>query len=116
MKKFIKIICTILAVIMVLETSFTAFASTNTVCKYDDNKTYIHNTKFDSFAKINGIDVSEHNKTIDFNAVKADGIDFVYVRVGYTGYTKSKFSLNYDPYYVSNITNALAAGHQVGVY
>lgn len=116
MKKFIKIICTILAVIMVFQTSLTALASTNTVCKYDDNKTYIHNTKYDSFTKINGIDVSEWNKTIDFNAVKADGIDFVYVRVGYTGYSKSKFSLNYDKYYVTNITNALAAGLQVGVY
>ena len=48
--------------------------------------------------------------------VKADGIDFVYVRVGYTGYTKSKLSLNLDPYYQTNITNALAAGLQVGVY
>ena len=57
-----------------------------------------------------------HNKTVDFNKVKADGIDFVYVRVGYTGYTKKKLSLNYDPYYQENITNALAAGLQVGVY
>ena len=57
-----------------------------------------------------------HNKTIDFNKVKADGIDFVYVRVGYTGYTKKKLSLNYDPNYQENITNALAAGLRVGVY
>ena len=34
---------------------------------------------------------------------KADGIDFVYVRVGYTGYTKKKLSLNYDPNYQENI-------------
>ncbi len=116
MKKFIKVICTLLAVILAFQSSLTAFASTSTVCKYDNNKTYMHNTKFDALTKINGIDVSEHNKTIDFNAVKADGIDFVYVRVGYTGYTKKKLSLNYDAYYDANITNAIAAGLQVGVY
>ena len=108
MKKLIKILSVFLAVIM-------AFASTKFYSKYD-KKTYTHNTKFDTFNKVVGIDVSEHNKTVDFNKVKADGIDFVYVRVGYTGYTKKKLSLNYDPYYQENITNALAAGLRVGVY
>lgn len=115
MKKIIKIFSTILAVIMVLSSTSVAFAYTQTYSKYDD-KTYTHNTRFDALPKVIGIDVSEHNKTIDFNKVKADGIDFVYVRVGYTGYTKSKFSLNFDPYYQTNIANALAAGLQVGVY
>lgn len=115
MKKIIKIFSTVLAVIMVLSSTSVAFAYTQTYSKYDD-KTYTHNTRFDALPKVIGIDVSEHNKTIDFNKVKADGIDFVYVRVGYTGYTKSKFSLNYDPYYQTNIANALAAGLQVGVY
>lgn len=115
MKKIIKIFSTILAVIMVLSSTSVAFAYTQTYSKYDD-KTYTHNTRFDTLPKVIGIDVSEHNKTIDFNKVKADGIDFVYVRVGYTGYTKSKLSLNYDPYYQTNIANALAAGLQVGVY
>lgn len=115
MKKSIKILSVFLAVIMVFASTSVAFASTKYYSKYD-NKTYTHNTKFDTFNKVVGIDVSEHNKTIDFNMVKADGIDFVYVRVGYTGYTKKKLSLNYDPYYQENITNALAAGLQVGVY
>lgn len=115
MKKIIKIFSAILAVIMVLSSTSVAFAYTQTYSKYDD-KTYTHNTRFDALPKVIGIDVSAHNKTIDFNKVKADGIDFVYVRVGYTGYTKSKLSLNLDPYYQTNITNALAAGLQVGVY
>lgn len=115
MKKIIKIFSAILAVIMVLSSTSVAFAYTQTYSKYDD-KTYTHNTRFDALPKVIGIDVSEHNKTIDFNKVKADGIDFVYVRVGYTGYTKSKLSLNLDPYYQTNIANALAAGLQVGVY
>jgi len=82
MKKIIKIFSAILAVIMVLSSTSVAFAYTQTYSKYDD-KTYTHNTRFDALPKVIGIDVSEHNKTIDFNKVKADGIDFVYVRVGY---------------------------------
>lgn len=115
MKKLIKILSVFLAVIMAFASTSVAFASTKYYSKYD-GKTYTHNTKFDTFNKVVGIDVSEHNKTVDFNKVKADGIDFVYVRVGYTGYTKKKLSLNYDHYYQENITNALAAGLQVGVY
>lgn len=115
MKKSIKILSVFLAVIMAFASTSVASASTKFYSKYD-GKTYTHNTKFDTFNKVVGIDVSMHNKTIDFNKVKADGIDFVYVRVGYTGYTKKKLSLNYDPYYQENITNALAAGLQVGVY
>lgn len=115
MKKLIKILSVFLAVIMAFASTSVAFASTKFYSKYD-KKTYTHNTKFDAFNKVVGIDVSMHNKTVDFNKVKADGIDFVYVRVGYTGYTKKKLSLNYDPYYQENITNALAAGLRVGVY
>lgn len=115
MKKSIKILSVFLAVIMAFASTSVAFASTKFYSKYD-KKTYTHSTKFDTFNKVVGIDVSMHNKTVDFNKVKADGIDFVYVRVGYTGYTKKKLSLNYDPYYRENITNALAAGLQVGVY
>lgn len=115
MKKLIKILSVFLAVIMAFASTSVAFASTKFYSKYD-KKTYTHNTKFDTFNKVVGIDVSMHNKTVDFNKVKADGIDFVYVRVGYTGYTKKKLSLNYDPNYQENITNALAAGLRVGVY
>ena len=115
MKKSIKILSVFLAVIMAFASTSVAFASTKFYSKYD-KKTYTHNTKFDAFNKVVGIDVSMHNKTVDFNKVKADGIDFVYVRVGYTGYTKKKLSLNYDPNYQENITNALAAGLRVGVY
>ena len=87
MKKLIKILSVFLAVIMAFASTSVAFASTKFYSKYD-GKTYTHNTKFDTLNKVVGIDVSMHNKTIDFNKVKADGIDFVYVRVGYTGYTK----------------------------
>lgn len=62
-----------------------------------------------------GVDVSEHDGVIDWNAVKAGGVDFAMIRLGYRGYG-SEGSVNLDPYFVSNITNAKAAGVKVGVY
>ena len=61
-----------------------------------------------------GIDVSNHQGGIDWATVKAAGVDFVMVRVGYTGYGTG--SLNLDKNYKTNIENALANGIQVGVY
>lgn len=61
----------------------------------------------DIFAR--GIDVSEHQGEIDFNAVKSDGVDFVIIRAGYgIGHVDKKFYTNY--------TNAKAAGLDVGAY
>lgn len=90
-------------------------ASTKAKSPYTSS-TYTHQTKFDKLSRINGVDVSQHNGTVDFKKVRASGIDFVFVRVGYTGYTKSKFIMNYDADYKANITNALKAGLEVGVY
>lgn len=115
MKKSIKILSVLLAFIMVLQCSVTAFASTASVSKYTGS-TYTHQSQFDGAVIINGIDVSEHNGAIDFNKVKADGIDYVFIRVGYTGYTKSKHSLNFDKNYETYFANAQAAGLDVGVY
>lgn len=61
-----------------------------------------------------GIDVSAHREEIDWNAVKADGIDFAMIRVGWRGNTEG--GLYQDEYFVSNIEGALAAGLDVGVY
>lgn len=92
-----------------------ALAAMKTKSPYT-NYTYTHQTKFDDCQKINGVDVSQHDKTVDFKKLKKAGIDFVFVRIGYTGYTKSKFSLNYDTAYKTNITKALDAGLAVGAY
>lgn len=115
MKKGIKIFSVLLAVIMTLQSSLVALASTQTVSDYD-GKTYTHQSKFDGKNIVYGIDVSEHNGTINFKKVKADGIEYAFIRVGYTGYTKEKFSLNYDKNYKTYIKDALAAGLKVGVY
>lgn len=61
-----------------------------------------------------GIDVSKWNKEIDWNAVKADGVDFAIIRCGYRG-SKSG-ALVEDPYFKKNIKEATEAGVKVGIY
>lgn len=61
-----------------------------------------------------GVDVSEHQGWIDWNAVASDGIDFAMVRVGNRGYTEG--GLVADAYFDYNLDGAQAAGLDVGVY
>ena len=61
-----------------------------------------------------GIDVSRWNNSIDWAAVKAAGIDFAIIRVGYRGYGTGK--LVEDPLARQNLAGATAAGIKVGVY
>lgn len=64
---------------------------------------------------VNGIDVSYHQKEIDWEQVSQAGIEFAIIRVGYRGYGKAG-RLVEDEYYKQNIEGALAAGLDVGVY
>lgn len=61
-----------------------------------------------------GVDVSDHQGYIDWEAVAADGIDFAMVRLGYRGYTEGV--LNRDAYAAYNLEGAQAAGIDVGAY
>lgn|GEM_PF-169514 len=61
-----------------------------------------------------GIDVSEHQGEIDWQAVRDDGVEFAIIRAGYRGYSEGK--LFEDANFRKNIGGALAAGIQVGVY
>lgn len=61
-----------------------------------------------------GVDVSDHQGAIDWNAVAADGVDFAFVRVGNRGYTEG--ALYADARYAENIDNATSAGLDVGAY
>ena len=61
-----------------------------------------------------GVDVSEHQGTIDWQAVAASGIEFAFIRVGYRTYGSGL--LQEDSYYYENLVGALDAGLQVGVY
>ena len=75
------------------------------IIKYEDD-TYI--SKW-------GIDVSKFQGNINWDKVKASGVQFVFVRVGFRGYGQSG-SLSEDVKYRQNIEGALNAGLDVGVY
>ena len=61
-----------------------------------------------------GIDVSYHQGDIDWEAVKADGIDFAMLRLGYRGYESGQ--INVDERFHEYADGALGAGLDIGVY
>ncbi|MCI8519718.1 MAG: hypothetical protein HFJ51_06790 [Clostridia bacterium] len=61
-----------------------------------------------------GIDVSKWQGEIDWQAVKASGVEFVMIRMGYQ--TDYDGECKVDPYFVANITGAKEAGLPVGLY
>ncbi len=62
-----------------------------------------------------GVDVSEHQGTVDWGQVKAAGYEFVFLRIGYRGYG-DEGNLCVDARFHENIAGAKAAGLDVGVY
>lgn len=61
-----------------------------------------------------GVDVSENQGSIDWRAVKKDGIDFAMIRVGYRGATEG--DLYVDECFENNLAGAKDAGVDCGVY
>lgn len=61
-----------------------------------------------------GVDVSEHQGSIDWVAVKNAGVDFAILRLGYRGLTQGL--LNVDETFEQNLTSAGDAGLFVGAY
>lgn len=72
---------------------------------------------YDSYGSINamtGIDISVYNEVYDWDAVKADGIDFVMMRVGYRTYGGGQ--IKKDTAFQQNYKAAKEAGLLVGAY
>lgn len=63
---------------------------------------------------IPGIDVSTHQGTIDWEQVKAAGIEFAMIRVGYRTYGGGE--IKFDESFTENLAGAQAAGIKTGVY
>lgn len=72
--------------------------------EYDDGKLKIRR----------GVDVSTFQGEVNWNKVKADGIDFAYMRLGYRGYQEGNIFL--DAQYENNISGCNEAGIDCGVY
>lgn len=64
-------------------------------------------------ATAQGIDVSEHNGTIDWQSVKDAGIDFAILRVGFAGDTSGG---RLDYYFKRNVSECERLGIPYGVY
>lgn len=63
---------------------------------------------------LRGIDVSEHQGDIDWQAVAGDGVEFAMIRAGYRGYSQG--GLFEDGCFRQNLQGALENGIKVGVY
>lgn len=61
-----------------------------------------------------GIDVSAHQKEVDWQRVAATGMQFAMIRAGYRGYGSGLIVK--DAYFDANMRGALSNGMQVGVY
>lgn len=61
-----------------------------------------------------GLDLSKYNGEVDYAALKAEGVDFVMIRLGSRGYGSGQITL--DEKFEENITKAIGAGLEVGVY
>ena len=62
-----------------------------------------------------GIDVSEYQKIIDWQAVKNSGIDFAIIRAGYRGYGQAGTIMK-DRFFERNIQEATRVGMDIGIY
>ncbi len=82
------------------EESYTLFSDIVKQYKTDNNKI--------------GIDISSHQKDVDFEALKNAGVEFVMIRVGYKKGTDGEYVL--DTKFKDNIENANKYGIKAGVY
>lgn len=68
----------------------------------------------DGLTLMHGVDVSEYQHEIDWQAVADAGIEFAIIRVGWRGFSGG--SINEDEMFRRNIEGAQAAGLKVGAY
>ncbi len=61
-----------------------------------------------------GADISKRNENVNFNRMKAAGIDFVMIRLGARGYSTGQITL--DDNFVRNMEAAIEAGLDIGIY
>ena len=85
-----------------------------------EKKAFLHNGNGMSYGDEGydyrlGIDVSHYQGEIDWEKVKASGIEFVFIRLGFRGYGQDG-TLKLDTNFEKNIQGARAAGLDVGVY
>lgn len=82
-----------------------------------DGQTYTHPAEYQDDSRylvFDGIDVSAYQGSVNWEKVKADGVDFAFIRCGYTA---SKTEKHYeDSWAETNVINASKAGVNIGLY
>lgn len=68
----------------------------------------------ETYTSIVGIDVSEHNGSIDWKKVKESGIDFAFLRIGWRGFTEG--GIYKDETFEENYQKAKENDIKIGVY
>ena len=81
---------------------------------FSTRASYTHDERFDGYEIQKGIDVSKYQGSIDWEEVKAEGVQFAIIRVGARGSEQGMLSI--DPYAIQNIEGATLAGIPIGVY
>ena len=80
---------------------------------FKDSGYWVEQSQYSKYENgtLKGIDVSKWQANINWQAVKQDGIQFAFVRLGASGKDQ-----NLDPYFEKNMKEAKQAGIPVGVY
>ena len=92
--------------------SYTEFDATLTPNGYATVNRQTGSQRLIPGALAKGIDVSEHNRTIDWEAVKNDGVKFAIIRVGYG----NDLTNQDDKYWLRNVSECERLGIPYGVY
>lgn len=74
-------------------------------------KRYMENGRQLSYV---GVDISKQTGSVNFNGLKAAGVDYVMIRLGGRGYSTGQITL--DENFKTNIEGAIDAGLDIGVY
>ena len=92
-----------------------AMYSTNNVQEdVIDEKTYVHHERYEEYMIKKVIDVSKYQGDINWEKVKASGIEYAIIRAGYRGYGTG--NIKTDEKFTENIQGALDVGIDVGIY
>lgn len=107
-----RLVCILIIAFIMLQTVMAY--GTSTTSKYTGSS-YDHAQRFDNMLILDGLDVSGWNENIDWNKVKADGIDFVIVRIAGRGYGPAG-NMYHDGEFTKHFKGAKDAGLMVGGY
>ena len=92
--------------------SYTEFDATLTSNGYATVNRQTGSQRLIPGAIFKGVDVSEHNRTIDWEAAKNDGVKFAIIRVGYG----NDLTNQDDKYWLRNVSECERLGIPYGVY